>query len=60
MTEKQAHFKAMTEGTAEDWQLIAEHMRPFMGELPARLISHLKLPRGQAGALPADGHPGSS
>ena len=54
MTEKQAHFTAMTEGTAEDWQLIADHMRPFMGELPARLITHLKLLDGDYGGYPVD------
>ena len=54
MTEKQAHFKAMTEGTADDWQLIAGHMRPFMGELPARMITQLKLLDGDYGGYPVD------
>ena len=54
MTEKQAHFTAMTEGTADDWQIIAEHMRPFMGALPARLLTHLKLLDGDYGGYPVD------
>ena len=43
MAEQQAQFKAMTEGTADDWQIIAGHMRPFMAALPGRIIDHLKL-----------------
>ena len=54
MTEQQAKFKAMTEGTAEDWQIIAGHMRPFMRALPGRIITHLKLLDGDYGGYPVD------
>ena len=54
MTEKQAQFKAMTEGTAQDWQIIAGHMRPFMAALPGRIIQHLKLLDGDYGGYPVD------
>ena len=54
MTEQQAQFKAMTEGTAGDWQIIAGHMRPFMNALPGRIIEHLKLLDGDYGGYPVD------
>jgi predicted HD phosphohydrolase len=54
MTEKQAGFKAMTEGTAEDWQIIAGHMLPFRAALPGRIIEHLKLLDGDYGGYPVD------
>ncbi len=54
MTEQQAQFKAMTEGTADDWQIIAGHMRPFMSALPGRIITHLKLLDGDYGGYPVD------
>ena len=54
MTEQQAQFKAMTEGTAADWQIIAGHMRPFMNALPGRIIEHLKLLDGDYGGYPVD------
>lgn len=54
MAEQQAQFRAMTEGTAEDWQVIAEHMRPFMKSLPGRVIEHLRLLDGDYGGYPVD------
>ena len=54
MAEQQAKFKAMTEGTADDWQIIAGHMRPFMAALPGRIIDHLKLLDGDYGGYPVD------
>ena len=54
MTEKQAQFSAMTEGTEQDWQIIAGHMRPFMAALPGRIIEHLKLLDGDYGGYPVD------
>lgn len=54
MAQQQAQFKAMTEGTADDWQVIAEHMRPFMAALPGRIIEHLKLLDGDYGGYPVD------
>lgn len=54
MTQQQAQFTAMTEAKAEDWAVIAGHMRDFSKELPARLISHLELLRGDYGGYPVD------
>ena len=54
MAEQQAQFKAMTDGTADDWQIIAGHMRPFMAALPGRIIDHLKLLDGDYGGYPVD------
>ena len=54
MAQQQAQFKAMTEGTADDWQIIAGHMRPFMAALPGRIIDHLKLLDGDYGGYPVD------
>ncbi len=54
MSQQQAQFKAMTEGTADDWQIIAGHMRPFMAALPGRIIDHLKLLDGDYGGYPVD------
>ncbi len=54
MAQQQAQFKAMTEGTADDWQIIAGHMRPFMAALPGRIIEHLKLLEGDYGGYPVD------
>ncbi len=54
MSEKQAEFRAMTEASKEDWGVIAEHMGDFMRGLPARLVSHLELLRGDYGGYPVD------
>ncbi|RHW16794.1 HD domain-containing protein [Sphingomonas gilva] len=49
-----AGFTAMTEGTAEDWGIIAGHFREFSSHLPARVITHLKLLEGDYGGFPVD------
>jgi predicted HD phosphohydrolase len=54
MTEQQADFKTMTEATADDWQIIGGHMRPFVHELPKRMIAHLQLLDGDYGGYPVD------
>ena len=54
MSETQAKFKEMTNGTAEDWQIIAGHMIPFARALPERLITHLKLLDGDYGGYQVD------
>ncbi len=54
MTEEQADFRAMTEASKEDWGVISEHMGEFMRGLPARLVSHLELLRGDYGGYPVD------
>ena len=43
MGEQRAQFRAMQEGTAEDWGIISSHFRPFAKELPDRIIKHLQL-----------------
>ncbi len=50
----QAQFAAMTEGTAEDWGIIAGHFRDFSRGLPARVLQHLELLRGDYGGFPVD------
>jgi predicted HD phosphohydrolase len=52
--QKRASFTAMTEAKAEDWGIIAEHMRGFNQALPARVITHLELLRGDYGGYPVD------
>ena len=54
MSEQQAQFSAMTDGSAEDWQIIGGHMRPFINALPGRIIEHLKLLDGDYGGYPVD------
>lgn len=49
-----AAFSAMTEGTAEDWAIIASAFRPFAQGLPGRVIAHLELLRGDYGGFPID------
>src|SRR3546814_1186191 len=47
-----ARFTAMTEGTPEDWAIIARHYREFAGGLADRVLGHLKLPDGDFGGFP--------
>lgn len=49
-----ASFTAMTEGTAEDWQIIASHFIPFAGKVGARVLDHLRLLDGDYGGFPVD------
>ena len=49
-----AAFTAMTEGTAEDWQVIASHFTPFAGKLAERVLTHFKLLDGDYGGFPID------
>src|SRR4051794_9538664 len=52
--ELHAGFHAMTEGTAADWQIIAEQTnRNFVG-LPDRLLTHLRLLGGDYGGFAVD------
>ena len=44
-----AGFTAMVDATAEDWQLIAEQMKPFQRGLADRVLDHLKLLQGDYG-----------
>jgi predicted HD phosphohydrolase len=49
-----AQFRALSEGTREDWQLIGGELERFAKKLPERLIAHLELLRGDYGGFPVD------
>ncbi len=49
-----AQFRAMTEGTAEDWSAIVEEFIPFAQKLPDRVLAHLKELDGDYGGFPID------
>lgn len=54
VTEAQAQFTHMENGTAEDWKIIADAFGPFARELPDRILTHLKLLEGDCGGFPVD------
>ncbi len=56
MTEHQdrAQFTAMSKGTQQDWNIIGGHFRDFARELPARVLTHLRLLDGDFGGFPVD------
>jgi predicted HD phosphohydrolase len=54
MSEQRAGFKAMQEGTAEDWNLISSHFKAFSTGLPDRVMTHLQLLDGDYGGFPID------
>lgn len=49
-----ARFTAMTEGTAEDWQIISGHFMPFAAKVGDRVLDHLRLLDGDYGGFPVD------
>ncbi len=49
-----AGFRAMTQGTKEDWTVIAGHAAAFNRELPDRVLAHLRLLDGDYGGFPVD------
>ena len=51
---EQAKFHAMTEGTAEDWQIIAKNIVTFGRSLPTRVLDHLMLLDGDFGGFAID------
>ncbi len=53
-TSARARFRAMTDGTAEDWGRIARHFGPFARALPDRVLTHLRLLDGDYGGFPID------
>lgn len=53
-TGPQAKFRAMTEGTQEDWAAIASHFTPFAAQVADRVLTHLKLLDGDYGGFPVD------
>jgi predicted HD phosphohydrolase len=57
MTEQasdRAQFRAMTEGTQEDWAKIATASVAFNRELPNRVIAHLQMLKGDCGGFAVD------
>lgn len=50
----QAKFRAMQDGTAEDWSVIAGAFGPFASALPDRVLTHLRLLDGDYGGFPID------
>jgi predicted HD phosphohydrolase len=51
---QRASFHAMTEGTAEDWAIIASANGEFTKALPDRVMDHLRLLQGDAGGFAVD------
>jgi predicted HD phosphohydrolase len=49
-----AKFRAMTEGTQEDWMKIAAHFGPFATSGGKRVLDHLRLLDGDYGGFPVD------
>lgn len=54
VAESRASFHAMTEGTAEDWAIIAKANAEFSKKLTDRVIDHLMLLQGDAGGFAVD------
>lgn len=52
--EDRAKFRAMTEGTQEDWMKIAAHFGPFASAGGKRVLDHLRLLEGDYGGFPVD------
>ncbi len=53
-THARAQYHAMSEGTAEDWAIIAREMGAFAKDLPNRIVAHLKLLEGDHGGYAID------
>ncbi len=51
---ERARFRAMIDGTRDDWAIIASEMRHFGKSLPDRVIDHLMLLDGDHGGFPID------
>lgn len=49
-----AKFRAMTEGTQEDWAIIASEFGPFAVQGGKRILDHLRLLEGDCGGFPVD------
>lgn len=49
-----AKFRAMTEGTQEDWMIIASEFAPFAASGGKRVLDHLRLLEGDCGGFPVD------
>jgi predicted HD phosphohydrolase len=51
---RRAGFTAMTDGTAEDWSIIAEHELDYASRLADRVLEHLRLLDGSMGGFAVD------
>ncbi len=51
---QRAKFRAMTEGTQEDWMAIAGAFAPFAASGGKRVLDHLRLLDGDYGGFPVD------
>jgi predicted HD phosphohydrolase len=49
-----AQFHSMEHGTKDDWRIINTAMKPFIAELPDRVIAHLKMLQGDCGGFAID------
>lgn len=54
MTQPKAQFRHMKDGTAEDWNIIADNFGEFGKGLPGRIMDHLKLLQGDFGGFQVD------
>lgn len=50
----QASFSKMSDGTAEDWQIILPQQLAFFKKLPDRILTHLELLDGDYGGFAVD------
>jgi predicted HD phosphohydrolase len=53
-SEARARFHAMSEGTQDDWMIIAQAAGEFSMGLPQRIIAHLNLLKGDCGGFAVD------
>ena len=54
MTHERATFRAITESTQQDWDIIVRAQKKFASMSGARIIEHLKLLSGDYGGFPVD------
>lgn len=52
--QERAKFRAMTEGTKDDWMKIAGQFAPFAAKGGKRILDHLRLLDGDYGGFPVD------
>ena len=50
--EERARFSAMEHGTKEDWSIISRDYIQFAGGVADRVLTHLKLLKGDFGGFP--------
>jgi predicted HD phosphohydrolase len=54
MDEERASFRSMKESTKQDWDIIARRYQLFAADLPARILTHLRLLGGDSGGFAVD------